>query len=295
VSSAGAGSNGTGRAGRRSWRLEDLTWPEVRDAAERDSAVILPVGATEQHGYHLPLCVDAVLAESLAGEIAGELGLLVAPPVSYGYRSRPLSGGGEGFPGTISLAGRTLMALIEDVLVGLAASGFRNLVLLNWHYENSNFIYEAAWLARERAGHADLRVMVIEAAFSELSPAVMQVLFGEEFAGWDVEHAAILETSLMLHLRPDLVLFDRAVDDRARRHPAYDVVPPPADFVPASGTLWKATLASAEKGAEAWREICSRVRDAISEEFALPRGGSAPARPAPARPAPARPAPAGRR
>jgi creatinine amidohydrolase len=251
-------------------QLAEVTWPEVDAAAQRGSAVILPVGATEQHGHHLPLCTDATLAERLALEVATELDVLVAPPVTYGYRSRPLSGGGEGFPGTVSLSARTLMALVEDILTGLAASGFRRLVVLNWHYENSNFVYEAAWLAQQRVGAPDLRIMVVEAAFSELSPEVMELLFGDEFPGWDVEHAAVLETSLMLHLRPDLVLFDRAVDDQAERHPPYDVVPTPADFVPRSGTLWKATRASAEKGSVAWPEIVSRVTRAICQELGFP-------------------------
>lgn len=250
-------------------RLDDLTWPEIQAAAELNTPVILPIGSTEQHGYHLPLCTDVVLPESLAREAAARLKALVAPPVAYGYRSRPLSGGGEGFPGTISLSGRTLMALVEDIAVGLAASGFRRLVLLNWHFENSNFIYEAAWCAHQQTATPDLRVMVVEAAFSELSPPVMQTLFGGEFPGWDVEHAAVLETSLMLHLRPDLVLFDRAVDDEAGRHPGYDVVPVPPDFIPSSGTLWKATRASADKGALAWGEIVSRVVSAIEAEFGL--------------------------
>jgi creatinine amidohydrolase len=261
-------------------RIDDLTWPEIRDAAKRDVPVILPVGSTEQHGYHLPLCTDVVLPESLAQAVGRRLGLLVAPPIAYGYRSRPLSGGGEGFPGTISLSGRTLMALVEDVLVGLARSGFRRLMLLNWHYENSNFVYEAAWCANDRAaglagraddrgGGAALQVMVVEAAFSELSEPVMGALFGDEFPGWDVEHAAVLETSLMMHLRPDLVRFERAVDDEARRHPPYDVVPPPPDFIPASGTLWKATRASAEKGELAWEEIVSRVASSVAGEFGL--------------------------
>ncbi len=201
--------------------------------------------------------------------MAAELDVLVSPPITYGYRSRPLSDGGEAFPGTVSLSARTLMALVEEVLVGLAASGFRHLVVLNWHYENSNFVYEAAWLARERAASADPRIMIIEAAFSELSPEVMEFLFGGEFPGWDVEHAGILETSLMLHLRPDLVSFDRAVDDQARRHPPYDVVPAPTDFVPRSGTLWKATRASAEKGRLAWPEIVSRVTRAVGDELGL--------------------------
>lgn len=256
----------------RRLRLDDLTWPEIRDAAGHGVPVVLPVGSTEQHGYHLPLCTDVVLPESLAVAAARQLGLLVAPPVTYGYRSRPLSGGGEGFPGTVSLSARTLMALVEDVLVGLARSGFRRLVLLNWHYENSNFVYEAAWCAHERLARSDLQVMVVEAAFSELSEAVMTMLFGDEFPGWDVEHAAVLETSLMLHLRPDLVLMDRAVDDQAKRHPPYDLVPPPADFIPASGTLWKATRANAENGRAAWAEIVSRVTSMVSHEFALDPG-----------------------
>ncbi len=270
MSAARPSTNGDAGVGVPSRHLADLTWPEVDVAARRGAAVILPVGATEQHGHHMSLSTDAVLAERLALEVAAQLDALVAPPVAYGYRSRPLSGGGEGFPGTVSVSARTLMALVEDVLTGLAASGFRRLVVLNWHYENSNFVYEAAWLAQERAAHTGLRIMVIEAAFSELSPEVMNVLFGDEFPGWDVEHAGILETSLMLHLRPDLVRFDRAVDDEAERHPPYDVVPTPADFVPRSGTLWKATRASAEKGGVAWPEIASRVTRAVGDELGLP-------------------------
>ncbi len=269
MSRGDATSNGSARSERRLRQLADLTWPEVTAAAHRGAGVILPVGATEQHGHHLPLCTDATLAERLALEVATALDVLVAPPVAYGYRSRPLSGGGEGFPGTVSLSARSLMALVEDVLTGLAASGFRRLVVLNWHFENSNFVYEAAWLAQQRVGAPDLRIMVVEAAFSELSPEVMELLFGDEFPGWDVEHAAVLETSLMLHLRPDLVLFDRAVDDEAERHPPYDVVPPPADFVPRSGTLWKATRASTEKGRLAWAEIVSRVTRAVGDELGL--------------------------
>jgi creatinine amidohydrolase len=109
---------------------------------------------------------------------------------------------------------------------------------------------------------------VAELPFKDLSPETMDLLFPEGFPGWDVEHASIMETSLMLHLRPELVLFDRAVDDAAKRHPWYDVVPTPEDFVPASGTLWKATQASEEKGRIAWREIVDQMREAIASELA---------------------------
>jgi creatinine amidohydrolase len=95
----------------------------------------------------------------------------------------------------------------------------------------------------------------------------MDLLFPDGFPGWDVEHASIMETSLMLHLRPDLVLFDRAVDDEAERHPWWDVVPAPDAFVPASGTLWKATQASAEKGERTWSEIVEALRAGIALEL----------------------------
>lgn len=252
-------------------RLDDLTWPEIRDAADRGAGVILPIGATEQHGPHMAVSCDVDLAGALALAVAEPLDLLVAPPIAYGYRSRPLSGGGQGFPGTISVSARTLMAVVEDVVSELLRSGFKRLVLLNWHFENANFIYEAACLAHERSSFAaGARIMVVEAAFSGFSERAMDVLFDGEFMGWDVEHASILETSLMLHLYPDKVLFDRAVDDAARRHPPYDVVPTPDDFVPASGVLWKATLASADKGAVVWPEIVAGLERSIRTELGSP-------------------------
>lgn len=251
----------------RSRRLDSLTWPEVRSAITRDAGAILPVGATEQHGLHLPICTDALLATDLAEAVAEPLDLLVAPPIAYGYRSRPLSGGGQSFPGTLSLSGRTLMSVVEDVLAELIRHGFRRVVLLSWHFENTNFVYEAAWLAQARAADTGARILVHEDPGGPPSEAVMEELFHGDFPGWDAEHAAIVETSLMLHLHPEMVLFDRAVDDRSPRHPGYDVVPTPNDLVAASGTLWKATQASSEKGKLVWDEAVAAVIADIRAEL----------------------------
>jgi creatinine amidohydrolase len=253
----------------RSRLFAELTWPEVAEAVERGAGVIVPIGSTEQHGPHLALSVDAVLPTELGLAVAEKHDLLVAPAVHFGYRSRPLSGGGQGFPGTISVRAQTLIMTVEDVLRELLRHGFRRLMLLNWHFENQNFVYESAWLALDDGQRRDASVMVVEQPFSQLSDETMQLLFGDEFPGWDVEHAAIMETSLMLHLRPELVLFDRAVDDEAARHPFYDVVPIPDEFVPRSGTLWKATQASAEKGERAWAEIVAGLDAAVAAD--LPR------------------------
>lgn len=251
----------------RTRRYAHLTWPEVRDAQRAGAGVIIPVGATEQHGPHLPLAVDALIAEEIALAVAPQTGMLVAPTICYGNRSRPLAGGGEGFPGTLSLGAHAFMDHLIDVLKALARNGFERLVILNWHYENTNFLYEAAYLAREASASRDLRIMVIEGAFGELSEPTMDLLFADEFPGWEVEHAAILETSLLLHRRPELVLMDRAVDDASIRRTSYDVVPPPADFVTGSGVLWKATQATVAKGEAAWNDIIDRLTDAISAEL----------------------------
>jgi len=196
--------------------------------------------------------------------------MLVAPTLSYGYRSRPLSGGGQGFPGTTSLSATTLMAVLEDVLREYVRHGFERLVVLNWHYENRHFLYEAAYRALLPHETATARIMVLERSFEELSPTTMALLFPDGFPGWATEHAAIFETSLMQHLHPELVLEDRIVDDGAERSPWWDVVPTPEDFVPETGGLWKATQASPEKGAAAWQEIVAQTSSAIAQELGVP-------------------------
>jgi len=162
------------------------------------------------------------------------------------------------------------MALVEDVLRELVRQGFERLLVLNWHMENANFVYEAAWLALEPHEATPARAMVMELPFQDLSPATRETLFPDGFPGWSTEHASILETSLMLHLHPELVLFDRAVDDGAARRPWWDVVPTPPDFVPESGVLWKATQASAEKGRLAWSEVVPQAVAAALDELPTP-------------------------
>jgi creatinine amidohydrolase len=256
----------------RTRRFSELTWTEIQEAVKKDVGVILPVGSTEQHGYHLPLATDSLLAEDLALAAAENTGMLVAPPITYGYRSRPLTGGGQTFPGTTSLSGKVFMSMIEDIVSEFLRHGFKKIVLLNWHFENQNFIYEAAYTALERIGKLETspnapKIMVMELSFSELSEKTMDLLFQGEFPGWGTEHAAILETSLMLHLHEELVQFDKAVNDHAEEIPWYDILPIPQKLVPKSGTLWKARLASKEKGEAAWKEITENATVSILKEF----------------------------
>ena len=75
-----------------------MTWEEIAAAARADTPIVIPVGATEQHGRHLPVCTDWVLPEQIIGEASRARDLIVGPFIPFGYRSRPGSGGGQHFP-----------------------------------------------------------------------------------------------------------------------------------------------------------------------------------------------------
>jgi creatinine amidohydrolase len=246
-------------------RFELLAWPRVADAVTRGSGIILPVGAIEQHGPHLPLDTDSYLADQIAMAAAADFDLLVAPMIPYGYRSRPLSGGGPDFPGTISFSGELIVGALAQVLGELAAHGFRRFVVYSWHWENQNFVYEAAYKGLHNVDSA--KAVVMESPFADLSPQTMSLLFDRDFPGWPAEHASTLETSLMLHLRPEAVDMSEALDDRVDYRPAYEVIPTQASMTTRSGVMARATRATAEKGAAAFTEIVDRLKQAIGREF----------------------------
>ena len=251
----------------RNGLMEEMTWEEIAQAAAANCPVVLSVGATEQHGPHLPLGTDCFLPQGVALLVGTRLPLVVAPPIRFGARSRALSGGGETFPGTLSLRAATLIATVQEVVGGLARAGFRRICVYNWHYENAGYLWEACDLATE--AHPEIRILLLESAMPILSEAELADLFPRGFPGWDVEHASIMETSLLYALRPELVRVDRIADDQAARHPTWDVVPAPPEFIPRSGVLWHPTEASPELGARFLEACARRLEDAMRTEFAL--------------------------
>lgn len=247
--------------------MAEMTWEELRDAISDGYGVLLPVGSTEQHGPHLPLATDVLLPLALAKGVAERTRILVAPPIAYGYQSKPLSGGGEGFPGTTSLRGATLTALIRDIVGEIIRSGFKKIIIMNWHYENVGFTYEGADLAMREANDPSVRLISMDSPLATVDQQSLAALFPGDFPGYDVEHAAIIETSLMLALYPDLVRKDRIIDDQAQRHPPYDMIPAPPDTIPASGVLYKATFATEEKGRKLYKMLVEGVASAVITEF----------------------------
>ena len=252
-------------------RMAELSWPEYQAKVAAGAPVFLPLGSTEQHGPHLPLNVDVILPAGVAEGVAANVGGIVAPTVQYGCKSKPRSGGGEGFPGTTSLDANTFALVVRDIIRGLGHDGVRKLVVVVGHFENGWPAVEGIDLAlRElrRDGVADMKVIRLE-YWDFVTPATLDKLFPDGFPGAELEHASMLETSLMLRLSPDLVEMDKAPSDGPARFPSYDVWPTPKGFVPASGVLAVAKGATAEKGGWLLADHVALITEAVRAEFGL--------------------------
>lgn len=248
--------------------MAEMTWPEVEAAAARGAIALWSVGATEQHGPHLPLSVDTLIPHELSLRLARELDLVIAPPQVFGSRSRALSGGGQGFPGTTSLRAETLIAVVADVVGELARSGFRNIAIVNWHGENVNLLWAGVDRARERGELGESMVILVERVFNAFEDGELDFLFAdarEGFPGWPAEHAAIMETSLVMALRPELVRTELIADDRSAARPFYEVIPTPPEHIAESGVLAEASKASREKGERLAELIVERLAAALHE------------------------------
>ncbi len=180
-------------------RWEHLTWPDAAALVARRQAVIIPVGATEQHGPHLPLCVDTEICYAVALEVSALTGVPVVPPVGYG-----VSRSHGGFAGTLSLRPETLIAVMADLIESLHDSGVRQFILLNGHMWNSGSMDVTA--EKLRVKYPDSRVRALAYVTMYPGPEVKaHVQFGR-----GLMHANYFETSVMLHLHPELVRLDRA-------------------------------------------------------------------------------------
>src|ERR671937_2420264 len=112
--------------------LGEMTNPEVEAFLKKHHTVIVPTGSTEQHGPHAPLLTDVLVPQEIARRVAPQIGAVVAPPINYA-----LSYPHVGFTGLVHIRIPTFMALIEDLCVALASSGFRRIIFLNGQYVNT--------------------------------------------------------------------------------------------------------------------------------------------------------------
>ena len=244
--------------------LSELTWTEVRDLDTGSGALILPIGAIEQHGPHLSVDTDLFFADRFL-----DLALLRLEPDVKIWRLPilPVSKSNEhtGFPGTFWLSAQTLMAVVTDIAGGAHGAGFRRLVLWNCHGGNRALLEV---LAR------DIRIETGLMTFQIFPPAVTP----DPLAALDPRepkygiHAGEWETSVMLALSPERVRIDRldcAYPDF--RSDTLDLEMTGAtigwktsDFQE-SGTWGDATSASAERGRKRLEPLVERLAEVLTE------------------------------
>ena len=248
----------------------ELTWPDY-DAAVRNgqTPILIPIGAMEQHGHHMPLHVDVLLPTESSCRVALATGALVSPPFTYGYTPDQNSDVGNHLPGPSTRDGPPVRPARTEISKEFARHGVRKLCLVNGHYENSWFIIEGIDLALRELrwdGITDLKVVVLS-YWDFVHEEAIAKLYPDGFPGWAVEHGGVLETSLMLALHPHLVQLDRAVDHAPATFPPYDVYPVKPEWTPPSGTLSSPKQASVEKG-EILLDVCTRgIVEALRAEF----------------------------
>jgi creatinine amidohydrolase len=182
-------------------RWEELTSPEI-DALDRDrNVVILPIGSVEQHGNHMPLGTDTILAQSVSLAAAtGRDDVIVLPPPWYGFSAHHMR-----FPGSVTLRAETLMAVAEDVVASVVKHGFRRILIVNGHGGNGGVIdVLASTLGHKHYGHARIATLTYFALARDEITALRRSHPG------GMGHACEFETSMVQHIRPDLVKIDRA-------------------------------------------------------------------------------------
>lgn len=239
----------------RIWQLQ--TWDHIAQLDPDKSLFIIPTGAIEQHGPHLPLDTDIFNSFEISKAIARESNLesvLVMPPIWWGTSPHH-----KGFPGTLSIRLETFYRLLHDLIESVAIHGFYRFLIINGHGGNAGIITAATSQISE-----DLGISIPAYSYWQ---SISQLLrdIGESQTG-GMGHACEMETSLAMYLRPDLVKPDQIQTDLPTnltswscidfRQPGFLGIP--LDFQRDSnqGVMGDPSMASSEKGQKIFNEAC---------------------------------------
>lgn len=250
-----------------SHRLAELRWPDASDELKA-SVVVVPTGATEQHGHHLPLETDTLLVTAVADRSATKArehatNVYVAPPLPVGYSPHHMD-----FAGTLSVASEVFSGLVKGTVRSLWRHGCRKIFVLNGHGGNANLL---------KAALQDLRFEdEIRAAGASYWDFVIDFIQDWRNSGpGGINHACEMETSLMLAVAPELVRPERAEDTSWAPQSCFisedltigapvSVNWSHAELHP-SGSLGAPLQASAERGAQLLDEITARISQFLTE------------------------------
>lgn len=247
--------------------LHEKSWFEVSDYLKKDNRIIIPIGSTEQHGKYAPLGTDTLVAIALAEDASEQTGVLIAPPLWFGWSPHHLVR-----PGTINIRAEVLVEFLYDIMRSLAKHGFKKFVIVNGHR-----IVNVPWLqiAAERA-QRELKVKVVI-----FDPAYMSKEIADKLNFGPIGHAEEIEISHMLYKYPQLINLSNAKDYVPKEKPLYHVDPRDLRdtlcYVPSTeedmktliklsgdSIVGRPTLASVEKGEKYHKYLVSRLIEVLN-------------------------------
>jgi len=201
------------------YHLRELTSPQVREAAARNTVLLLPFGQTEEHGDHLALGTDSIIAEhvcdDVAAQAAGDPPVLVMPSIQYGYSGADM----HEWPGTFVVRSQVVIDYVHDVCCSAIRSGFRKLILVSAHGHHTHL---CVVVARNVADATGVHIAVVTP--TALDPAGWKSI--RKSAPGGCCHACEMETSLLMHYGYPVDLSLASDEDRLRID---------SRFVPADG------------------------------------------------------------
>ena len=245
--------------------IQELKWPEIAAYLERSDIALIPVGATEQHGPHLPLYVDTGWAVGMAEGAAERADALIAPPVHYGWGPHHMA-----YPGTITLRADTLQQLCLDIGESLIYHGFKRLVFINGNrVANLPPMETAVSKLRFRSG-----AFAAVADAGLIAKAAVHAVCDSPEGG--LGHAGESETAYTLYRNPDFVDMSLAADlerHQGRFGLSHKPLEPPFDgdsvYVPRTDTDMRrstqATQGIAGSASLATREKGERIHEILSD------------------------------
>ncbi len=242
--------------------LSRLTWQDVEQLS-RTVVVLIPTGSLEQHGPHLPLFTDSLLATAVAEAVEKRISesVLLTPTLWLGASGHHLK-----FPGSLSNDFESYMGAISSIAESLIPHGFHKFFLLNGHGGNTE---PNGMVMRSLKSRHPNATFGHSGYFAYASEAVAQVMEGP-FK--EIKHSCEAEVSLMMHLHPELVRADRLRDDGLATEPPIRGLIHHFDEMTEQGSLGYATYATPEKGRrifEASVEGASREMKALADGYVL--------------------------
>lgn len=237
--------------------MMEKPWVDFDDMRKKTDLVIIPTGAVEVYGQHLPAGTDTIVVTHVARQVGEQLGAPVLPTLPVGF-SRSLGD----FPGTLNISTATLMAYVQETAESVISWGFKRVLFINSHRGNIGPIGEVAMELQDKHGVRCAQVFWWDYV-AGLVKDIMET--GAQANG----HASEIGTSIMMHLEPDFVVRDRIKDQTPTGSVPYADITQYKGMRSRSeaGVMGNPEVATVEKGAEAIKRGVDRIVAFVKDEM----------------------------